>query len=59
MCMSIDNARATPILGITTPSVLLRNSSIRLFINPSIPCHGQVPGELDTKGKLIFSQLAE
>ncbi len=33
-CRRTDNAKATQILGTTTPSFLLLNSSIRSFINP-------------------------
>ena len=36
-CSRIDNANATQILGTTTPSFLLRDSSIRSFINPMLP----------------------
>ena len=38
ICTMTDNANATPILGTTTPSFLLRNSSVRSFINPILPC---------------------
>lgn len=41
MWMQTDSANATQILGITTPSGLLRNTSVRSFINPSLQyCDG-------------------
>lgn len=38
MWIRIDSAMVTQILGITTPSFLLRNTSLRSVINRLLPC---------------------
>ncbi|MBS1217839.1 MAG: hypothetical protein H6R21_972, partial [Proteobacteria bacterium] len=41
-CTSIDSATATPIRGTATRSLLVRNTSIRSIINPSLRCQDWV-----------------
>lgn len=56
MCISIDNAMVTHILGITMPSFLLRNASIRSLINRR--CHAVIGVSRTISQKAKFGSFA-